>query len=53
MYYECITQDTFNKLKVGKTYYIEDHWLYNDDKTIKLYYVTTWQLKNTFRLKEK
>ena len=26
MYYECITQDTFNKLEVGKIYYIEDNW---------------------------
>lgn len=53
MYYECITQDTFNKLEVGKIYYIEDNWLYNDAKTIKLYRITSWQLNTMFKLKEK
>ena len=52
MYYECINQDTFNKLEVGKIYYIEDHWLYNGAKTIKLYHITKWQLENMFKLKE-
>ena len=53
MYYECIIQDTFNKLEVGKIYYIEDNWLYNNSKTIKLYRITSWQLKTMFKLKEK
>ena len=52
MYYECINQDSFNKLEVGKIYYIEDNCLYNDAKTIKLYRITSWQLKNMFKLKE-
>ena len=52
MYYECIIQDTFNKLELGKIYYIEDNYLYNDDKTIKLYRIDTWQLNTMFKLKE-
>ena len=53
MYYKCITQDTFNKLEVGKIYYIEDNWLYNNAKTIKIYRITNWQLDNMFKLKDK
>ena len=52
MYYECIKQDTFNNLEIGRIYYIENKWLYNKAKTIKLYYITKWQLKNMFKLKE-
>jgi hypothetical protein len=53
MYYECVKQDTFGKLKLGKTYYIKDNWLYNDNKTIKVYHINSYQLKNMFSLREK
>ena len=52
MYYECIKQDTFNNLELGRIYYIENNWLYNNAKTIKLYYITKWQLENMFKLNE-
>lgn len=48
MYYECIKQDTFGKLEFGKVYYIENNCLYNDSKTIKLFYITNYQLENLF-----
>ena len=50
MYYECIKQDIFNNLELGRIYYIENNWLYN--KTIKLYSITKWQLENMFKLNE-
>ena len=37
MYYECIIQDTFNKLEVGKIYYIEDNWLYSKRNKINVH----------------
>lgn len=49
MWYECIKQDTFNKLEVGKQYYIDNNILYNDNKTIKMYRITDWQLNTMFR----
>ena len=47
--YKCIMQDTFRKLEIGKIYYIEDNWLYNNAKTIKMYRVTGYILKNMFK----
>ena len=46
--YKCIIQDTFGKLEVGKIYYIEDNWLYNNAKTIKIYRVNDYMLKCMF-----
>lgn len=50
MYYKCIIGDYFHKLEIGKAYYIEDGWLYNDDHTLKLYRIDDWQLQHMFRL---
>lgn len=43
--YKCIIQDTFGKLEVGKIYYIEDNWLYNNAKTIKIYRVNDYMFE--------
>ena len=48
MYYKCIKQDTFDKLEVGKVYYIEDNWLYTDNKVFRLYYINDYMLKSMF-----
>lgn len=47
--YKCIMQDTFGKLEVGRIYYIKDNWLYNNSKTIKIYYITDYMLKCMFK----
>ena len=47
--YECIKQDTFNKLKVNKIYKIKDNIVYNDAENIALYRLTTYQLEKMFR----
>lgn len=52
MKYKCIKQDYFNKLELGKIYNIINNCLYNNDCTIKLYYIDDWQLKNMFELVE-
>lgn len=49
MYYKCIISDYFNKLEIGKVYYIQDNWLYNDDHTLILYRIDRWQLDHMFR----
>lgn len=46
--YKCIIQDTFGKLEVGRIYYIENNWLYNNAKTIRLYYITDYMLNCMF-----
>lgn len=50
--YKLIKQDTLNKLQVGKIYKIENNILYNDNETIGMYRLTTWQIKNMFKLEE-
>lgn len=47
--YECIKQDTFNKLEVNKVYKIKDNVIYNDAENIALYRLTTYQLQTMFR----
>lgn len=46
--YKCIMQDTFGKLELGRIYFIEDNWLYNNAKTIKIYYITNYMLNCMF-----
>lgn len=46
--YKLIAQDTFNKLELNKIYNIKNNWLYNENKTIKIYRITNYQLKNMF-----
>lgn len=46
--YKCIIQDTFGKLELGRIYFIENNWIYNNAKTIKLYYITDYMLKCMF-----
>lgn len=50
--YKLIKQDTLNKLQVGKIYKIENNILYNDNENIGMYRLTTWQIKNMFKLEE-
>lgn len=47
--YRLIKQDTFNKLELNKIYNINDCIIYNDNKTIKMYRITKWQLNNMFK----
>lgn len=48
MYYKCVVRDYFGKLEVGKVYYIEDNWLYTDNKMFKLYYISDYMLHAIF-----
>lgn len=49
--YKLINQDTFKKLELGKIYTLLDNkYIVNDeDQSIKIYYITKWQLKNMFK----
>lgn len=47
--YKLVMQDYFKELELNKVYKIKDNYIVSEsDTSIRLYYVTKWQLENMF-----